>query len=480
MSFSPILPENLWDHQKRAVEEFFSLSHMEPYYGLLFEQGTGKTLTLITILRNLFTKHGRPLKTLILCPQAVVDNWRREVDKFSQCGRFVRLLTGTKKERIATLEEKDEGQIFVTNFEALDMEGLFWTRKGESRITRALGFEVLVVDEAQRMRTHNAKRVKACIRMADKIFYRFILTGTPILNGPEDVWAQYRILDGGKAFSESFYNFRNLYFIDKNAGMPKDKHFPDWKPRPETEAAIGKLMYSRAMRVEKSECLDLPPLVQQRLAVAMSPQQQRLYDEMKRDFIAYLGSDAVVAQLAITKALRLMQLVSGFASLDDGTVKELPCPRYDALRDLLDDHARTKKVIVWASWSSNYAAVKKICAELGLECVFLTGEQSHKEKAAAIEAFTKGSARVLCSNPAAGGCGINLVEASLSIWLSRTFSLEQRLQAMARNHRGGSEIHDRITSIDLYVPGTIDELILDALDRKEAVAEAILGARGKI
>ena len=474
------LPDSLWNHQKVAVLDFFDKFEHFPHYGLLFEQGTGKTLTLITILRNLFAHHGAPLKTLILCPAVVVANWQREIERFSKCGEYVKLLTGTRLERIAALNQPGSHRIFVTNFEALDMPGLFWDKKGESQVLIDRGFQVLVCDEAQRLRTHNAKRVKLAIRLADKIFYRFILTGTPILNGPADAWAQFRILDGGEAFGKSFYAFRNEYFVDKNAGMPKDRHFPDWSPRPGAEQEIGRRMYARAMRVEKADCLDLPPLVQQRIPVQMSPAQKRVYDDMKRDFIAYLDSGAVVAQLAITKALRLMQIVSGFAALDDGSIKDFDCPRYEALKELLDDHARRSKVIVWSSWSQNYVAVSDICNKLGLKVAFLTGEQTPKEKAAAIEGFTKGDVAVLCSNPAAGGCGINLVESPLSIWLSRTFSLEQRLQAMARNHRGGSEIHDRITSIDLFVPGTIDEAVLDALDRKEAVAEAILGMRDKI
>lgn len=476
-----LLPDTLWNHQKQAVTSFFERMATDPYLGLLFEQGTGKTLTMITILRNLFRYHGRPLKVLILCPAVVVENWKSEITKYSACGKYVRLLTGTRKERIAALEASDpEARIFVTNFEALDMDGLFWEKSGESQKLLDRKFDVLIVDEAQRLRTHNAKRTRLAIRMSDKIYYRFILTGTPILNGPQDVWALYRLLDGGKAFSGSFYSFRNEYFIDKNASMPKDRHFPNWQPRAGCEEKIGRLMYDRAIRVEKKDCLDLPPLVMQRIPVAMSPVQQKAYESMKKDFIAYLDSGAVVAQLAITKALRMMQLVSGFAALDDGTISEFKCPRVDAVSDLLDDHARRSKVIVWACWSSNYEALEAVCKRLDIKSVLLTGEQSPKEKQRSIEEFTKGDAAVLISNPAAGGCGINLVESPTALWYSRNFSLEQRLQALARNHRGGSEIHDRITSIDLFVPGSVDEVILDALDRKEAIADAILGMKNKL
>ena len=84
------------------------------------------------------------------------------------------------------------------------------------------------------------------------------------------------------------------------------------------------------------------------------------------------------------------------------------------------------------------------------------------------------SCRVMIANQGAGGAGINLVEASYSIYYSKGFSLEHDLQSEARNHRGGSEIHDKITRIDLVCPNTIDESINEALSNKQHVADRIL------
>lgn len=82
--------------------------------------------------------------------------------------------------------------------------------------------------------------------------------------------------------------------------------------------------------------------------------------------------------------------------------------------------------------------------------------------------------RVIIANRRAGGIGVNLVAASYSIVYSRNFSLGDELQSEARNHRGGSQIHERITKIDLFAKETIDEHILDALNAKEDISKKVI------
>jgi len=465
-----ILPDFLWKHQRDAVTE--SLKHDS--FAYLFEMGSGKTLTAVTHLRNLFKRHGRPLKTLILCPAVVVRNWEEEITKFSQCGKYVQALTGNKQKRFLDLDAKDK-HIFVTNFEALDMNGLFWFEKNKSRIVRELGFELLIIDESHRLKNPSAKRTKLAIKLADKIHYKLILSGTPILNSPLDIWSQYRILDKGETFGTNFFAFRAHYFVDKNLSMPKERYFPDFKFRTELEQELNTKIYSKAIRVLKKDCLDLPDQVFSKVYVEMGKEQARCYKEMKDQFVTYLKSEAMTADLAITKALRLQQIVSGFFTPEEGgdVIAFKENPRLDALEDILEDYTG-EKIIIWSVFKASYKAIAERCEKLGLEYAFLTGEQNAKEKQESVDRFTKGSAQVLIANPAAGGTGVNLTQSSTAIWFSRNFKLEDRLQALARNHRGGSNMHAKITVCDLVALGTIDEIVLGALTNKENLAEKIL------
>lgn len=468
-----IIPDYLWYHQKKVVLR--ALSFGQPYFAFFLGVGTGKTLTTVTVLRNIFYHHKRPLKTIIFCPAIVVSNWAREIDKFSKMGPLVEPLVGTGKKRIETLL-KSEKKIFVTNYEALDIEGLFWEKKGKTRVLVNHGFECLVLDESHRCKNPSAKRTKMMIRMADKIYYRYLLTGTPILNSAKDIWAQARILDRGETFGQNFYSFQTKYFVDKNAGMPSQKHFPDWVFRPGAEKTLNHKIGLISERVKKEECLDLPPLTQKRVFCEMSPVQKKAYKSMKDHFIAYIRDEACVATMALTKALRLLQIVSGHAMTEEG--EAIPFndnPRMKALGDLLEDIP--DKTVIWACFKHNYSQIAKVCEKAGKSFTFLTGEQSAKQKNAAVDEFTKGDIEILIANPSAGGTGVNLIEAPVAIWYSRSYNLGDRVQALARNHRGGSEMHDKITSIDLVVPGSIEESVLEALDNKENLAESILEMR---
>lgn len=462
----------LWAHQKLGVERALEAKS----FGWFYEAGTGKTRTAIETLRHLYSEAGTILPTLILCPPVVIENWRQEILKFSKIpANRVHKLVGTGKQRAALLVEKRKDKsIFIGNYEALTMKELF------DELLQS-HFDILVCDESHRIKNPDAKRTKACIQLADGAKYRFVLSGTPVLRNLMDVWSQFRVLDGGEAFGKNFFVFRSQYFYNKNAHL-SHVNFPDWRIRPNAESMISDLMKARSMSVKKEECLDLPPLVKKRIYVDMGAEQKKAYSEMKKDFVTYINSEASTADLAITKALRLQQIVSGYAKtessimqLEGGVHRFKDIPRIEALRELLEDLAPNHKVIVWACFKENYAMIREVCESLKLDYIELHGEISHKKRDESIERFrSEESVRVVIGNQGAGGIGINLVEASYAIYFSRNFSLEQDIQSEARNYRGGSEQHLKITRIDLVCPQTIDEEVLEALANKQAIGEQVL------
>jgi SNF2 family DNA or RNA helicase len=148
--------------------------------------------------------------------------------------------------------------------------------------------------------------------------------------------------------------------------------------------------------------------------------------------------------------------------------------------DLLEDITQSEKVIVWTNFIETYRLLGEVCEKLGLKHVFLTGQQTKKQKDDAIEQFeTDPDTRVIIGNPRAGGIGVDLISASSAIYYTRSFSKEDDDQSEGRNYRGGSEKHLKITRYDIVCPGTTDEIVLDALENKANVAESILSwARG--
>jgi SNF2 family DNA or RNA helicase len=464
------LPLKLWKHQQEAVEK----AKVRNDFALFLEVGTGKTATAIQTLVEWTKLENRPLNTLILCPPIVVRQWGEEIAKFSRLGGFVTLLQGPGVKRAKTLDAHQGPRIFITNYETLNMKECF-----SKLLLKKL--DVLIVDESHKIKDMRAKRTKQTILLAEKIKKKIIMTGTPVLNSPADLFSQYLVLDGGKTFGKNFFVFRAQYFYDKNANMPKFNYFPDWRPRPGMEEKISELISKNSMRVKKEECLDLPPLLKVEREVEMSPEQEDAYFEMKEDLVTYLNDKVCVASMALTKLLRLQQIVSGFVGVEDleGTDKTLhhfkKVPRVSALEEILEEIVPTHKVIVWACFQQNYEQIRGVCERLGVKYVEITGQRTETQKREAVDAFrSDADVRVCIANQKAGGVGLNLIEASYSVYYSRGYSLEDDIQSEARNYRGGSERHDKITRIDLVSRGTVDELILAALKQKQNLAEKIL------
>lgn len=460
----------LWKHQQQAIRE----AHTKRDYALFFEQGTGKTRTAIEILRRKFAENERVLRTIIFCPKIVTRNWKDEILKFSKIKpSSVVILTGTQKKRIETFQKNsDLDKIFITNYESVEMKTLFG-------LMQDYNFEILIADESQRLKNYKAVRSKKVAELSKATRHNYILTGTPVLNNSMDLFQQFLVLDRGETFGSNFFSFRAKYFEDKNERWKgKQSYFPKWEPRSNSYDDIQERIKDKSMRVLKSECLDLPPFIRKEIKVDLSSEQKRVYESMQKDYLAFIKDQegkprAVVAQLAVTKALRLQQIVSGFVKDDTGTVHRLECPRLDALRELLEDLCEASKVIVWCSFQENYAMVREICDKLGLMYREIHGEALNIQQQ--MKDFRElPEVKVMIANQKAGGVGVNLIESNVSIYYSKSFSLEDELQSEARNYRGGSERHTSVTKIDLIAEGTIDELVNEALLNKQKISDKIL------
>lgn len=459
-----------WKHQLETMLQ----TEDKPNYALFHEVGVGKTLSAIMICRRKMFLAKRPMRVLVLAPPIVLKNWKEEWLKASKfTSEDIGYTEGSGKQRATQFTE--DKKVMITNYESLlmpDVLGAICSWKPE----------IIVADELHRLKSSSAKRTRIAIRLSKMAFvrHRIGLTGTPVLNSPMDLFSQFHFLDKGETFGDNFFVFRNRYFYDKNAGMPSTKHFPDFRIRPGAIEEITQKLSSKCSHVKKSNCLDLPPLVRKKILVNLGSEQKRLYNQMAKDLIAYIDGKAAVAQMALTKALRLMQIVSGFVTTEDldgttGLHEISDNPRETALSELLADLCQSSKVIVWACWKQNYATIRAICDRLRLPFVELTGETSAKTRQEAIDRFQSDpSIRVCIGNQGAGGIGATLTASNVSVYYSRNFSLEHDIQSEGRNYRGGSEVHESVTRVDLVAEGTIDERILERLLSKESISASIL------
>lgn len=336
-------------------------------------------------------------------------------------------------------------------------------------------FDVIVADELHYIKTHNSKRTKKVLEIAKKSFYRIGLTGTPVLNSSEDLWSQMHFLDGGKRLGTKFHYFKLKYFMDKNASMPSHIRFPNWVPKNGSYEEIKQLISDCTMSVSKSDCLDLPPLVVKEIYCELSTQQKKAYEELKKDFVSYIGDAACVATLAITKALRMQQVLCGYMPLDDGSAHEFEeNPRLDTLQDLIEQLQEKHKIIVWANFKHNHKQIEKMLTKLGVAYVMLTGDQSQSEKERSMNEFENNDRVRVCVGNQSVGIGVNLVASDVSIYYSRGFNLAHDIQSEARNYRAGSEKHSKVTRYNFIAPATLDERVSEALSQKKEIGASLL------
>lgn len=458
----------LWSHQQNAVD----LALKQDTFALLMDPGVGKSGTSVRILAERMNQNKRNLRTIIFCPPVVVSNWAREIQKFSEIeSSKVALLVGSGQERLEILKKR-KAHIYICNWQSLLMKPLFDEMK-------KFAPEFIIWDESHLAKNPTAIRSKKAAELSDLAKYKLILTGTPVTNSAMDLYMQFRILDSGATFGKNFFQFRAQFFYDANSKMPAHLHFPSWQLKPGSLDKFNEIIRQRGVVAKKEDCLDLPDLVCKRVEVPMSPKQAKAYQAMKQDFIAFMEKDKVaVAQLAITKALRLQQITSGFVKTeDDSEVVFEDNPRLDALKEILEEiFASGAKCVIWAIFKNNYKQIRKLLDSIGVKHTELHGEVSDTKRQSNIDAFNnEEDVRAIISHPGSGGVGCNLIAASYSVYFSRGFSLEHQLQSQARNYRGGSaELHKKITKIDLVCPNTIDDLILERLSNKQGISDKVL------
>lgn len=451
-------------HQAETLEAIKDLS----YYALFWEMGTGKTKMAIDWIRYKCYQKQQLLSTLVICPNIATDNWLDELGIHSYSKDQAVILRGSGIKRAQQLLDARR-PIKVINFE------------GVLAIAKELlkyDFDVIIVDESQRIKNLYAKTTKAIIKLKSR--YRLILSGTPILNSPMDLFSQYLFLDKGLTFGNNIFGFRNTYFEDKNAGFKaKKQYFPNYQVKDDMLPVIRDKMHKIADVRKKVDCLDLPPKVYKVYKLEMDTEMRKAYHEMEKELITFLEENpeqAMVAANAAVKCMRLAQISSGYLSLDE-TGREVRLKtnhKLHAIKEILEELTPNHKVIIWAVFRNNIQMLQEELRQYNPAVLYGDTIDKYAERVKFNEDPT---CRVMIANPQTAKTAVNMVVADYAIYYSQNFSAENRWQSEDRCHRSGSEIHETITYIDLIYKGTIDEIIVSALKRKEELASVLLKLR---
>ena len=461
-----------YEHQLEALEKSWN----KEYYALFMDMGTGKSKVLIDNISMLYDK-GEIDSALIIAPKGVYRNWeRKELPTHLPDHVKANIVTWSpektkkKQQELNTLNQQTEDlQIFLMNVEALS------SKRGVEVADKFLLCHraMLAVDESTTIKSRTANRTKSIIKLGKSAAYRRILTGSPVTKSPLDLFTQCEFLENDVLGHSSFWTFQNRYakMIRKTMGAHSFNHIVGYQNLSE----LNELIEEFSFRVRKEDCLDLPDKVYTKRSVELTPEQRKLYDQMKRNALAIIeGEGMISASTILTQLLRLQQVCSGFAKLEDGRMIKVPSNKLTELMSLLEE--TDGKAIIWGNFTHDLEIIGEALAkQYGPESVELFyGKTPGEERQLIVERFQDKDdpLRFFVGQPRTGGYGLTLTEAKTVIYYSNGYDLEVRLQSEDRAHRIGQV--NKVTYVDIVADDTSDEKILRALRNKIDISSQVL------
>ncbi len=468
------------------------------------EMGTGKTRQAIMALQQLYMQGENPFPALVVAPNSTKISWQREAETVWP-GLTVSVVKGSAAARRKQLEEP--AHIYVMNWESLRQHsrlapyGSIGLRRcvecggADPRITHVkcevhqrelnqIDFRSVIADEIHRAKDPKAKQTRALWAATGDADIRFALSGTPIASTPDDLWSILHWLSPEEWPSKSRYIDRMLEVSYNAFGAPTVIGV-----KPHMQAEFFAALDPRMRRMPKSLVLQhLPPIVTERRDVEMTPKQKKAYNQMVDQMVAELDDgNMLVTTSPLVRMTRLLQFASSYAEIEyewnerrqenDEHVKLIdPSCKISAFLDDLDDFG-DDSIVVFAVSKQLINMLSEKLEKKGIEHGMITGDQNTDQRQHHMDRFQRGETKLMLCTIAAGGTGITLTKARVAVFLQRSWSMIDNIQAEARVHRIGSEQHESVAIIDYITAGTVEETVIGAVEQKSERLEEILRDR---
>ena len=458
-------------HQLTALEKSWN----KETYAYFMEMGTGKTKVLIDNMSMLYDK-GKIDGALIIAPKGVIKTWYEQeipthlpdhIENVSVLWQSN--ITKSQQEKLESLFEIETAlHILIMNVEA------FSTEKGVKFASKFLNSHkvLMAIDESTTIKTPSAQRTKNILHIGKMSKYRRIMTGSPVTKNPLDLYTQCEFLDPYLLDFASYYAFRNRYANMKtiNVRGRSIQVVHAFQNLGELSDKLKGFSY----RVLKEDCLDLPPKNWTKRHIALSKEQQKVYDQMKKTALATLNGKVTSTMTVITQLMRLQQITCGHFVADDGTTQEIKNNRITELMDVLDE--TEGKAIIWGHWQKDIQnivnEIEKVHGPGSVVSYYgLTPQEDRQDNIRKFQSDPK--CRFMVGTPSTGGYGITLTAANTVIYYSNGYDLEKRLQSEDRAHRIGQK--KNVTYIDIIAEKTVDEKIQKSLRKKINIASEVMG-----
>lgn len=447
----------LHDYQRQAVEHI--LTHKD--CALFLDCGLGKTAISLSALADL-VKAGKVKRALVVAPLRVAKTvWAQECEKWGLDDVLkIGVAVGSPAKRLEVFKNKGYNVVVVNR------ENVVWLYEMARDKELAFNFDTLIVDELSSFKSTKAKRWRALKAFRPLLKRTIGLTGTPASNGLIDLWAQFKIIDGGVVLGNTKSSFISAYFSEAyriNGFVAK------YNLRVGAEDAIYKRIEPITLSMRAVDKLDMPELVINDVKCCLSPAMQATYKELAQEKLLVFAENAITTLNAAACMNKLLQLAGGAVYNDDGAVSFFHEEKLEAMADLVE--AANGKNVLIAYW---FKFDEKRIKDYLLDKLKIKAQKLESEKD--IADWNAGKIQVGLIHPASAGHGLNLQDGGNTlIWYSIPWSLELYQQTNARLYRQGQK-SKTVFIHHIFAEKTVDEKVLQAVDNKAVTQEALLDA----
>ena len=441
------------DYQAHAIQ--FIEEHKEA--AVFLSMGMGKTIITLTAINTLLRDTFKVCRVLIIAPLRVArDTWPAELDKWDHlAGLTMAVAVGSKKEREEALAQ--DADITVIN-----RENIPWLVKHTGKKWR---WDMVIIDELSSFKSHTSQRFKALRAVRPQIERIVGLTGTPAPNGLADLWAPFRLLDGGKRLGTTLTQFRQRYF---HAGKRNGHIIYEWLLNDGADEEIYAAIDDMTISMKAIDHLNLPAVTTTDQTTTLGPKEQKLYRQLRDDLVADVDGETIDAGSAAILSGKLQQLSSGAIYTVDEVGNQTGTKHiHDRKLEVLDEiiEAANGQAVLVAYWFKH---------ELErLEARYSEGRLLRDSQD--IEDWNAGKIPIMFIHPASAGHGLNLQAGGhILVWLTTPWSPELYQQTNGRLDRQGQQ--HPVSIIHILVSGTIDTRVIQSQETKDGIQAALIDA----
>lgn len=410
------------------------------------DMGLGKTIQALAFIAHELEEEGQLDKAncvpaLVVSPASLIYNWEKEAVRFAPQLR-TRVIAGSKEEREELLRDIRDVDLLITSYPLL---------RRDSELYDSLFFRTLILDEAQSFKNNRSQTFQCIKRIQSGA--RFALSGTPIENSLEELWAIFDVVFPGL--------------------LPKQKNFKKLS----TEQISRQVRPFILRRMKRDVLTELPDRIESNLLSELTDEQKKLYvatlQKIQKDAQKLLQEEGFnKSRIKILAGLTRLRQICCHPSLyvenysaDSG--------KFDQFMELVEElRENDRRVLVFSQFTSMLEIMQKRLDQGGISYHYLYGGTPSKERLDMVERFNAGEKDFFLISLKAGGMGLNLTGADTVILYDLWWNPAVEQQAIDRAHRMGQK--NTVQVFKLIAKGTIEEKIYELQQKKQALVEQVI------